>query len=184
MGVEGGGLGFPGSRWPLCTVVRIGGRGTCGWAIGAAPRPLGQVHGGNGGCAGRGPIAFAVAVSCHRGRRWWVVRSPHEVSAALFCMTLGLSLADGGSGVCPGDPPIVVVVVGEALGVISGLPGHSMQSASRISARRGSLPWAWGGQERGVHLPERWWVAYLCSDGTYATSLSCTPAGRWGLWAH
>ena len=137
---------------PWCALV-VAARAVGRWAIGAAPRPLGPVHGGN---AGRGPIAFAVAASCRRGRRWWVVRSPHEVSAALFCTTLGLSLADGSSGVCPGRPTIVVVVVVEALGVprswwcwwccvvaaVSGLPGHSTQSASRAYARRGGLYWA------------------------------------------
>ena len=57
--------------WALVVAARTVGR----WAIGtarlcAAPGPLGLVDGGRRGCVGCAPIAFAVAASCHRGRRW------------------------------------------------------------------------------------------------------------------
>ena len=58
--------------WALVVAARAVGR----WAIGtarlcAAPGPLGPVDGGRRGCVGCAPIAFAVAVSCRRGRRWY-----------------------------------------------------------------------------------------------------------------
>ena len=122
-GVEGGGVGFPGSRWPLRTVVRVGvaARAVGRWAIGAAPRPLGPVHGGNAGWSDRlrcggvmssrsslvgGPIAprsqrrtLLHDAGAVPGRRWWwgVSWAPPDRGCG------------GGGGT--GCPPIVVVLV-------------------------------------------------------------------------
>ena len=119
-------------------------------------RPLGLVDSGSGGCNWWPPIAVIVVTHCHGC--WWVMaRSPRKLCVARFCMTPGLSQVDNGGGGGTRCPPIMVVVV-VALRrcgcrwVVSRL--LHILSVTRFCATWGSSLGV-GGQQRGVHAPDR-----------------------------